>query len=78
MFVTARDKHNGIISDLTKDDFKVYEDGQEQKIAYWDKEANLPITLGILIDTSGIQFRVSGAAKPPSPGVKPRSRPPTR
>jgi VWFA-related protein len=53
VFVTARDKHNGIISDLTKDDFKVYEDGQEQKVAYWDKEANMPVTLGILIDTSG-------------------------
>jgi VWFA-related protein len=53
VFVTARDKHNGIIADLTKDDFKVYEDGQEQKVAYWDKEANMPITLGILIDTSG-------------------------
>jgi VWFA-related protein len=53
VFVTARGKHNDIISDLTKDDFKVYEDGQEQKIAYFDKEANLPLTLGILIDTSG-------------------------
>lgn len=53
VFVTARDKHNGIISDLTKDDFKVYEDGQEQKIAYWNKDVNMPITLGILIDTSG-------------------------
>jgi VWFA-related protein len=53
VFVTARDKHNAIISDLTKDDFKVYEDGQEQKVAYFAKEANLPITLGILIDTSG-------------------------
>jgi VWFA-related protein len=53
VFVTARGKHNAIISDLTKDDFKVYEDGQEQKIAYFDKEANLPLTMGILIDTSG-------------------------
>jgi VWFA-related protein len=53
VFVTARGKHNAIISDLTKDDFKVYEDGQEQKVAYFDKETNLPLTLGILIDTSG-------------------------
>lgn len=61
VFVTARDKHNGVISDLTKDDFKVYEDGQEQKIAYWDKEANLPITLGILIDTSGSMTNILDA-----------------
>jgi VWFA-related protein len=53
VFVTARDKHNGIVADLTKDDFKVYEDGQEQKIAYYAKESDMPITLGILIDTSG-------------------------
>lgn len=53
LFVTVRDKHNGIISDLGKDDFKVSEDGQDQKIAYFAKEADMPITLGILIDTSG-------------------------
>lgn len=53
VFVTARDRHNAIISDLTKDDFKVYEDGQEQKVAYYALEKNLPLTLGILIDTSG-------------------------
>jgi VWFA-related protein len=53
VFVTARDKHNGIISDLTKDNFKIYEDGQEQKVAYFAEEKNMPLTLGILIDTSG-------------------------
>jgi VWFA-related protein len=53
VFVTVRDKHNGIISDLGKDDFKVLEDGQEQKVAYFAKESDMPITLGILIDTSG-------------------------
>jgi VWFA-related protein len=53
VFVTVRDKHNGIISDLGKDDFKVMEDGQDQKIAYFAKESDMPLTLGILIDTSG-------------------------
>lgn len=53
VFVTVRDKHNGIISDLGKDDFKISEDGQEQKVAFFAKEADMPITLGILIDTSG-------------------------
>lgn len=53
VFTTVRDKHNGIISDLTKDDFKIYEDGQEQKVAYFAKEVDMPITLGMLIDTSG-------------------------
>lgn len=53
VFATVRDKHNAIISDLTKDDFKIYEDGQEQKVAYFAKEVDMPITLGMLIDTSG-------------------------
>ena len=60
VFVTARDKHNAIISDLNKDDFKIYEDGQEQKVAFFDKEANMPITLGILIDTSGSMQDILG------------------
>jgi len=53
VFATVRDKHNAIIADLTKDDFKIYEDGQEQKVAYFAKEVDMPITLGMLIDTSG-------------------------
>ena len=53
VFATVRDKHHGIITDLTKDDFKIYEDGQEQKVAYFAKEVDMPITLGMLIDTSG-------------------------
>jgi VWFA-related protein len=53
LFVTVRDKHNAIIPDLTQNDFKVYEDGQEQKVAFFSKEVDLPITLGLLLDTSG-------------------------
>ena len=52
-FVTVRDKHNAIITDLTKDDFRVYEDGKEQKIEFFAKDLNLPLTMGLLIDTSG-------------------------
>ena len=61
VFATVRDKHNGIISDLTQNDFKIYEDGQEQKVAFFSKEVNMPITLGLLIDTSGSQDRLIGA-----------------
>jgi VWFA-related protein len=52
VFATVRDKHNVILDNLTKDDFKVYEDGQPQKITYFAKESDLPITLAILMDTS--------------------------
>ena len=46
VFATVRDKHHGIISDLTKEDFKIFEDGQEQKISFFSKEVDMPITLG--------------------------------
>ncbi|MGD1212013.1 MAG: VWA domain-containing protein [Candidatus Acidiferrales bacterium] len=52
VFATIRDRHNAIITDLTKDDFKIYEDGVEQKVDYFAKEVNMPITLAILMDTS--------------------------
>jgi VWFA-related protein len=61
VFVTARDKKNGIISDLTQNDFKIFEDGQEQKVAFFEKDVNMPITLGLLIDTSGSMYNVIGA-----------------
>jgi VWFA-related protein len=61
VFATVRDKHNAILSDLTKDDFKIYEDGVEQKVAYFTKEVDMPITLGVLIDTSGSMSNILGA-----------------
>lgn len=61
VFATVRDKHHGIISDLTEKDFKILEDGQEQKVAFFSRERNLPMTLGILIDTSGSMDRILNA-----------------
>lgn len=58
LFATVRDKRHEIISNLTQDEFKIYEDGVEQKIAYFSKDMNLPVTLGILIDTSLSQERL--------------------
>jgi VWFA-related protein len=55
LFVTVRDKDHAIMNHLTQGDFKVFEDNSEQKIAYFSKEVNLPITLAILVDTSGSQ-----------------------
>lgn len=58
VFATLRDKHHTIISDLTQNDFKILEDGQEQKVAFFSKEVEMPITLGILMDTSGSMDRI--------------------
>jgi VWFA-related protein len=52
VFATVRDHHNEIVTDLTKDDFKISEDGTEQKVSYFSKEVDLPITLALLMDTS--------------------------
>jgi VWFA-related protein len=58
VFATVRDKHHAIISDLKKEDFKILEDGVEQKVAFFSKELELPITLGLLVDTSGSMTRM--------------------
>ena len=51
--VIVRDKNGAIIQNLTKDDFALRVDGQPQSIRYFDKDNDLPLTLGLLVDTSG-------------------------
>jgi len=53
LFVTVRDKNKRIVTDLKQNDFKAFEDGQSQQIAFFSKEVTLPITLALLLDTSG-------------------------
>ena len=60
LFFNVKDKHGALIPNLTKDNFDVFEDGQPQTIKYFKAESDLPLTLGILIDTSGSQQRVLG------------------
>ncbi len=60
LFATVRDKNKRIMADLKQDDFKIQEDNQDQKIAFFSKEVALPITLALLLDTSGSeQFMLS-------------------
>lgn len=58
LFYNVKDKKGGLIPNLTKDDFQISEDGKPQTIKYFAAESNLPLTLGILIDTSPSQTRV--------------------
>jgi VWFA-related protein len=58
LFFNVKDKHGALMPNLTKDDFEVLEDGAPQTIKYFAAESNLPLTLGILIDSSGSQLRV--------------------
>ncbi len=58
VLATVRDKHGAIVNNLTKDDFKLEEDDHPQTIKYFAKETDLPLTLGLLVDTSMSQRRV--------------------
>ena len=58
VFFNVKDKHGALIPKLTKDDFEVNEDGKPQTIKYFTAESNLPLTLGIMIDSSGSQRNV--------------------
>lgn len=61
VFATVRDKNKRIVADLKQDDFKIFEDGHEEKISFFSKEMQLPITLGLLLDTSGSEQFMLGA-----------------
>ena len=58
LLATVRDKHGDIVRNLTKDDFALEQDGKPQTITYFAKESDLPLTLGLLVDTSMSQRRV--------------------
>jgi len=58
VLATVRDKHGQIVRNLNKDDFTLEEDGRPQTIAYFAKEDDLPLKLGLLVDTSLSQRRV--------------------
>jgi len=58
IFFNVKDKHGALIPNLTKDDFTIAEDGKPQTVKYFAAESNLPLTLGIMIDSSGSQTNV--------------------
>lgn len=58
VLATVRDKHGQIVNNLTKDDFKLNQDGHPQTIRYFSRDTDLPLTLGLLVDTSMSQRRL--------------------
>jgi VWFA-related protein len=58
LFATVRNSKGEIVTDLTKDDFVLDEDGRPQTIRYFSRESDLPLTVGVLVDTSGSTRRV--------------------
>jgi len=58
LLATVRDKKGEIVRDLNKDDFLLDEEGRPQTIRYFARETDLPLTIGLLVDTSGSTRRV--------------------
>jgi Ca-activated chloride channel family protein len=52
---TVRDAQGKLVTDLTKDDFEVFDDGQAQPISFFARGEDLPLTLGLIVDFSGSQ-----------------------
>jgi VWFA-related protein len=60
VLATVRDKKGAIVRKLERDDFALEEDGRPQVIRYFARETDLPLTLGLLVDTSMSQRRLIG------------------
>jgi VWFA-related protein len=58
VFFNVKDKHGALVPNLKKEQFELLEDGKPQTIKYFSAEANQPLTLGILIDSSGSMQRM--------------------
>lgn len=63
VFFTVKDHHGALIPNLSKDEFEVLEDGKPQTIKYFAAETNLPLTLGLLVDSSGSMQRMLDTEK---------------
>jgi VWFA-related protein len=49
---TVKDRKGRVIASLQQNDFKILEDGKEQRIRLFARESDLPLTIGLLIDSS--------------------------
>ncbi len=63
VYATVRDKHGKIVPNLAKDDFVLEEDGRPQTISHFVVQTDVPLTLGLLIDTSLSQSAVLPAER---------------
>jgi len=56
---SARDSRGALVENLNKDDFEVLEDAVPQKIAFFSRSSDVPLTLGLIVDASGSQDHFS-------------------
>ena len=58
VFATVRTKSGEIVRNLAKDDFSILENGRPQTIKFFSHESDLPLTIGLMVDTSMSQAKV--------------------
>src|ERR1700730_9286351 len=58
ILATVRTKSGAIVNDLTKDDFSLTENKRLEDLRYLARESDLPLTIGLMVDTSMSQTRV--------------------
>ncbi len=63
VLANVMDKRGAIVRNLKKEDFAVLEDGRPQAIRYFTQQSDLPLTLGLLVDTSMSQAKVLDAER---------------
>jgi VWFA-related protein len=58
VLATVRDAQGSIVNNLSKSAFRLTDNGREQTITYFSQQTGLPLTLGLLVDTSASMLRV--------------------
>jgi Ca-activated chloride channel homolog len=56
---SVRDEHGALVNNLGKDEVEVYEDAVPQKISFFARSLDVPLTLGLIVDFSGSQDHFS-------------------
>jgi Ca-activated chloride channel homolog len=56
---SARDARGALVNSLSKDDIEVFEDAVPQKISFFARSVDVPLTLGLIVDFSGSQDQFS-------------------
>lgn len=79
LYVTVTDRSNQLVSGLVQEDFEILEGGQRQEIAKFELVENRPLTIGMLLDTSGSMAQSLAQAQAAASGflrsvLKPRDK----
>lgn len=68
VIATVRNKAGDLVGALQKDDFEIYDNGVRQEIAHFQRQTDQPLSVALLIDTSGstakdLKYETDSAAK---------------